>query len=1152
MEWKINSSRLDAFERSKGCSVTDLEHVVKVCLLALSCVQIHYADSLCSGDTTRIRAELAEMRELLEKNLTMLAVHGQAVQIPSAPSPPTPPPPPPPTDPVISPQPLEDLVRRLERALRSGGKVGPRGERLATNLRRLNASTAAMIGREVSLESGKADSIESLVSRVNELSAAQVAAPGLYSEESAKKAFNVANAFQDLADYANALHYFHLALRARECVLGASHPTTLNTLDKIAAVFEIQSDWENALPYYQLSCDERSSSPAIGTGHPSYLHIATRVACMLGKTGETQRALEEFKSILTRLQSQPNGGGATALAVRSEAVQLRLQTQKSEEHCSEAKAVLDEYRTLHRARCDSRVLGPRHHLTLEAESAIRNLEAAISQTQSPELEPGPLPAPASPMNDGPSVTGIAELDELERLISTQRKLRGERDPQILDRMCDLAEAYARHEKYENAVAWYLEALKGRELVQGHSHPRTLTTVHDLGETYAAQGKYRKALESFQRALDGRRSKLGESHDHTLDTLLEIGITHKRLGEYTQARMHIEKCRAAWTAKHGTDHESTLRTTFQLAQVQFAIKSSSQAIDLHQQVLDARKRLHGNDHILVFKSLYALGSVFRQHEEYNKAIPLLVQSYNGNRTAFGPYHFFTRNVASDLATMCWKTSRYAEAVEYYTIVSKGIERARKKDSLDGVATMSNIALCYMKLEEFQKAIDWYVKVLTQHETVLGDTDDRTIEAVDDLALACMKAENFDDALQHYDRVYRAREGRNADEDLAFTVYQLAVATFKLKQFERSLYWSQIHAGFGQIGSLEGRLATRRRIALILAHNNEDDEALTMYEDLLLEVKQALTHGHWLTATVEKEWTDLYVKILGKNETAQDLQRLMEAIKRRLSRNEVEGVFMLHKIGNVYAKQSKPAEALAVLEEALEAINFFEWTDELKALKNETISDIADQHIALCNSCPALKSLQELLDGDDADQYKLGALFRRGNVYQELGDYAQAITAYESGLAEEERTVGAESSAALATVRSLAVLHLNNHDPAKALPLTQRALSAYRRKPDSESRQPLFSTLETLSSVHLMQGNLQLAVNAQRDAAVGLERESGPGDQRTISAAKNLADLLKMMDNDDEALEWYRKVVQWYKDGLGVGSVDADDVESKIREIEGDGR
>ncbi|KAF2463551.1 TPR-like protein, partial [Lindgomyces ingoldianus] len=273
---------------------------------------------------------------------------------------------------------VSDLARRFDKALACGKSNGPAGDNIQHRTQILNAQNAAIVGSRVtqrspSVSSGSLATVPgSIGTLIKDLSAKEAAASGLSSIESAMAAQALGKAYQNADQLEPALEYYHQALAAQEILLGPTHLMTLNTLDIIASVFEIQSRWQNALDYYQQSLAGRENNDALGPNHPSILPTATRIAQVHEELADLKKAKEFVQRGIDECTSKYGQKHPTTLSAK-----FKLATICQKEGAYEVATELHEEVLQDRIQRD----GPNHPTVFSSKAHLAAVYRAQGETK---------------------------------------------------------------------------------------------------------------------------------------------------------------------------------------------------------------------------------------------------------------------------------------------------------------------------------------------------------------------------------------------------------------------------------------------------------------------------------------------------------------------------------------------------------------------------------------------------------------------------------------------------------------------------------------------------------------------------------------------------------------------------------------------------
>ncbi|KAH7131980.1 hypothetical protein B0J11DRAFT_211888 [Dendryphion nanum] len=1082
-------------------------------------------------------------------------------------------------------QPVMSLARRFDRALNTGRASGPQGENIKRLTARFNATKIAAIGAAAANTEasslpiggkGKAPASNKIYQLAQSLVSQEASTPGLWSKESTKAAEALALAYEDVEDFESALEYLHIALSGREVLLGSMHVLTLNTADQVARVFELQFRWQDALEYYELSLLGRSNNPSIGTKHPSYIPTVTRVGRMHHQMGELDLALKDYNSILGLCTSLPGTGGLAIMTVKAEVAKIHLQKGDMKEGIRGAENSISEFEKL----LDSREakFGKGHKLAEEVRVGLESVKEALTNARKPvQSTPTSASAPTASLmraeedtisnttsrkpeeldsvtvrlhNNPQRATDWGfEIEEYEKRLEEARKQKGDHHPATLELMCNLADAYESHEQYEAAISWFLEALRGQEITLGEKHPATLGTVHNLGVCYASNEDYGSSFRHLHRAVTGRTMKLAKNHPDTLSSMVQLATIHQMLGEYREAIEVVQKAIVGLTERYNAQHPLTLSAEFKLGKILQKKGDLAAAQKLHEKVLHDRESRHLSTHPQVLDSKYELGVVFRELEDNPRAIALFFEAYEGQKTTFGPHHSITIGTALSLAKLYWETEQWQNALNFYLIVQTGLEKGHGASPTAGCIMMHNIATCYIQMDKHEDAMIWFQKVHKIYEIEFGAGHDKTIAALVHVARECLTCEKFDEAIGYYSRILRVKEQSlpDSDETVMLALFHLFRCTSKNGQNEKALSWGKRYVDIGETTNLEWRIVVMRGIGNIYAGDRKYTEAMDWYHKALNETP-FLGDDHWLPSNIACDVQRLYVDMDNGTKAIQDLQKQRDIISQLLISDPRSGASLLVQLGFIHSRQHMHHESLNLLEEALEAIQGFPSDSDFISLKHDAISGIADAHLTLYNNQAAMVYLQMLAESEEDDRYKLNALVRIASALEQEGEFEKSIERWKQVRREEERKSGLDSLDVLRTARKIGSMYLKVKNTHEALRWTQGTVAGLRRCTAPEAKMEEISTLSLMASIHLELGDYQSALSSQRDCATGLAATVGEGDEKTLGASLDLAEIYNMLGNESEAKRWYKKAIRGYKDKLGGGSVKVLNAERRLRELE----
>uniref|UniRef100_A0A0D2YIK3 DUF7779 domain-containing protein n=1 Tax=Fusarium oxysporum (strain Fo5176) TaxID=660025 RepID=A0A0D2YIK3_FUSOF len=114
------------------------------------------------------------------------------------------------------------------------------------------------------------------------------------------------------------------------------------------------------------------------------------------------------------------------------------------------------------------------------------------------------------------------------VLEMRREVLGEKHPNTIRSMADLATTYHQQGRYAEAENICQEVLEMRRGVLRGKHPDTISSMADLAATYHQQGRYDEAFQLHQTAFHLRCLVLGENHPDTMQSVAYLASTREAL------------------------------------------------------------------------------------------------------------------------------------------------------------------------------------------------------------------------------------------------------------------------------------------------------------------------------------------------------------------------------------------------------------------------------------------------------------------------------------------------------------------------------------------------------------------------------------------------------------------------------------------------
>ena len=252
----------------------------------------------------------------------------------------------------------------------------------------------------------------------------------------------------------------------------------------------------------------------------------------------------------------------------------------------------------------------------------------------------------------------------EEAYQLARESFGERHPDTLGSLNNLAFLYQSQGRYGEAEPLYEQALALRRDVLGERHPLTLTSLNNLAGLYSRQGRYGEAEPLYEQALALRRDVLGERHPLTLTSLNNLAGLYQSQGRYGEAEPLYEQALALSRDVLGERHPLTLTSLNNLAGLYQSQGRYGEAEPLYEQALALSRDVLGERHPLTLTSLNNLAGLYQSQGRYGEAEPLYEQALALSRDVLGERHPDTLTSLNNLAGLYQSQGRYGEAEPLY--------------------------------------------------------------------------------------------------------------------------------------------------------------------------------------------------------------------------------------------------------------------------------------------------------------------------------------------------------------------------------------------------------------------------------------------------------------------------------------------------------
>ena len=329
---------------------------------------------------------------------------------------------------------------------------------------------------------------------------------------------------------------------------------------------------------------------------------------------------------------------------------------------------------------------------------------------------------------------IKEKEACQKLYGLYKSEVGEKHPNTLNALHNLASSYLYLGDYNKACELQNIVYNARKEILGENHPSTLKTLNNLASSYSYLGDYNKALELKIIVYNGRKEILGEKHPDTLNTLNNLANSYSDLGDYNKA---CELQNIVYNARkeiQGENHSDTLNALNNLASSYSYLGDYRKALELEMIVYNARKEIQGENHPQTLIALNNLASFYSYLGDYRKALELEMIVYNARKEMLGENHPDTLDTLNNLASFYSYLGDYRKALELEMIVYNARKKILGEHHPDTLDTLNNLAITYSDLGDYNRACELQNLIYNARKEILGESHPKTLRALSNLLIS----------------------------------------------------------------------------------------------------------------------------------------------------------------------------------------------------------------------------------------------------------------------------------------------------------------------------------------------------------------------------------------------------------------------------------
>jgi serine/threonine protein kinase/Tfp pilus assembly protein PilF len=423
----------------------------------------------------------------------------------------------------------------------------------------------------------------------------------------------LADRYESMALFDQALPLQQRALQTRRSVLGDSHPSTLLSMNNLGGLMQTMGRFDEAEPLLIGALESRRR--VLGNDHPETIFSIGNVGGLmevLGRFEEAEPLYRESIERCTRVFGPDDPQTIVNVANLGSLLESQGKLDEAEPHYRQA---MDSFRA---------TLGPEHPHTLIATHNMGQLYQAQGKLQ--------------------------EAEALYReVLEISRRTLGAEHTDTVATMADLGVALQTQGRLAEAESLLAEALERNRHDLGPEHPDTVTSMCNLGVLFQAQERFTEAEALHRRALEISRRDLGDDHAATLNAMVHLGETLQALGDIAAAALLLEEAVASSIAGLGDSHPDTNDAIITLGSLRNAQGRHTEALSLLTTAEPvARTCFRGSKVRHLARLLLELGKAHEALGQHEAAESRLLESHGVFARTRGPSHAETRASAAAIA------------------------------------------------------------------------------------------------------------------------------------------------------------------------------------------------------------------------------------------------------------------------------------------------------------------------------------------------------------------------------------------------------------------------------------------------------------------------------------------------------------------------
>jgi CHAT domain-containing protein/tetratricopeptide (TPR) repeat protein len=320
----------------------------------------------------------------------------------------------------------------------------------------------------------------------------------------------------------------------------------------------------------------------------------------------------------------------------------------------------------------------------------------------------------------------------KRALEASRKTLGERDPQTLLALTNLAGLYERQGRYGDAEPLRRQLLTYTRALFGEKGPEAAAAAVALADVLRANMKSAEAEPLYRLAVEIDTKAFGDKDPRLAQDLGSLGAALDDLGRHAEAEPLL---RRALALRRGAFGERDAATAQSYARVALNLDAQGRHVEaepLYRMALATDRDVRGANHPATAADIADLGANLAAQGRHADAEPLLRRALEIRRKALGDKHFDTGVSYAALADTLAARGKARDAEKLHKKALEIVVAARGETSPAAADAHAGLGADLSARNRYAEAEPHLAKALEIRRAVLGARHPDTARALDALA------------------------------------------------------------------------------------------------------------------------------------------------------------------------------------------------------------------------------------------------------------------------------------------------------------------------------------------------------------------------------------------------------------------------------------